>query len=303
MPPATDAERAALAPFIAGERPDERGEIDMYCPLHNDSRRSASLNLTKGVWCCHAGCGGGSVRRLVESADCWVPAEGRVTEARPSAVALRTHDVPKPVQVKRWHRHFMNDELARNELFEQRGITAATAHRARIGWTGRYYKIPVFSPMGELWNVRTYDMHVTGDRRKIWSVRGMGRARLYPAGILEMTRPGDTLILCEGEWDALLAIQAGYFAVTRTDGAGKPWHHEWDVGFAGLRLFMCHDRDTMGEKSNRVTAAALEHVVEELHTIRLPFQMREKNGKDLTDYLLDQDDHQLALGELMASAD
>src|ERR1044072_1151569 len=72
-----DQQLSTLAPYLEGSRPDHRGEMEMYCPVHPDSRRSASINLERGVWFCHAGCGGGVVGQLVDSSDAWVAMEGR----------------------------------------------------------------------------------------------------------------------------------------------------------------------------------------------------------------------------------
>lgn len=303
MPPVTDEQMEALKPYIAGAKPDERGETEMLCPMHPDSRRSASFNAERGVWYCHAGCGGGSVRQLVESKDAWVPLEDRGHIRRISHRSAPVDPAPKPTlaDVKRWHRRFMRDRDLRNELFEVRGITAATARKARIGHDGRHYKIPVFNPERELWNVRTYDMHVKGDRRKIWSVKGWGSPRLYPVGVLERALPGSAILWCEGEWDTLLALQSGYQAVTRT-GSAKSWQPEWDIYFDGKRVFLCHDRDYMGVAGNGIVGAALQGVAAEVKVCELPFPITEKHGKDLTDYILQSNDQSLAVGQLMKGA-
>jgi hypothetical protein len=62
-----------LLPYLA-ERPDgTREEHSAYCPLHSDSRPSMSINFRKGVWYCHAGCGGGKVAWLLDAEDTWIP--------------------------------------------------------------------------------------------------------------------------------------------------------------------------------------------------------------------------------------
>lgn len=297
---ATSDQIEKLAPFVNGARPDERGEVEMYCPLHNDSKRSASLNPQKGVWFCHAGCGGGSIKRLIDSEDQWVAAEDRI-HVRSSAVASRPRSIARPTleKVDHWHSRLRSSEDLMHELFEERGLRLQTVLKASIGHDGRHYKIPVFSPEREIWNIRTYDMHPKDERRKIWSERGFGRARIYPAGVLERAQPGSAVILCEGEWDALLTLQTGYQAVTRTDGAGKPWHHEWDVGFAGLRVFLCHDRDDAGVMSDLISMKALLPVAQEVRRVELPYPVVHKHGQDLTDFLLEQDEPAIALGQLM----
>ena len=306
MAAATEEETEALRPYIAGEQPDYRGEIGIYCPVHPDTRRSASINLEKGVWYCHSGCGGGSIRQLVETSERWISPEGRVKEARPSAArpiegAARS-DLPKTESVRLWHRRLLRERDALDWLVEERGITKQTIQKATIGFDGRFYKIPVFAPDRSLWNVRTYDPK-PGDRRKIWGVRGNNEPRLYPVGVLERAKPGDVIVWCEGEWDALLALQTGYLAVTRT-GAAKVWKQEWDAYFDNLNVFLCHDRDEMGLDGDRLVGSALEGVAASVRYVRLPFKVRKKGGLDLSDYLLDTepDNRGVALGSLLKQA-
>lgn len=302
---ATSQELAKLKPYIAGAQPDERGEVEMYCPIHNDTRRSCSLNVRKGVWYCHAGCGGGSVRHLVENEDQWLRLDQRQKEFQPLASLGHSNGHVDTQQleeeVTQWHERLMGDSERLRYLYELRGILPGTARRAQLGWDGRYFKIPIRSPERVLWNVRTYDPQPRWGRRKIWSVKGMGRARIYPAGILERLDQGDGVLFCEGEWDALLALQEGMPAVTRTDGAGKPWHPEWDIGFAGLRVYVCHDADRQGQEGNRIVAAALSRVAD-VYVCRLPYAIRPKGGRDVTDLLLDAEDRDIALGELLDHA-
>lgn len=55
-----------LAALLNQVIPDGRANAMVHCPFHEDRRPSLSLNLTKGVWWCHA-CGmGGGVRRLAQ---------------------------------------------------------------------------------------------------------------------------------------------------------------------------------------------------------------------------------------------
>lgn len=303
--PATPEQLEKLAPYTNGSVADERGEVEMHCPLHGDSRRSASLNPKKGVWYCHAGCGGGSIRQLVGAEDTWKPvAEGALRHRRTAVAAGRVEAPFDAGDVDRWHQRLLDDRAAIDTLYEKKGIKLETAVKARIGYNGRYFKIPVFSPERDIWNIRTYDMRPTNGRRKIWSVKGMGTARLYPIGPLSRTGKHESVLVCEGEWDTLLALQAGYCAVTRTDGAGKPWHEEWTEMFVDRRVFICPDRDEVGIKSAIATAEAIGDVAQKVRFINLPYPITKKDGRDLSDLLLEQKhEHWYVLGNLMAEAD
>ena len=45
-------------------KPQANGQVYTHCPLHIDTRQSFSINLEKGLWKCHAGCGSGNILQL-----------------------------------------------------------------------------------------------------------------------------------------------------------------------------------------------------------------------------------------------
>jgi 5S rRNA maturation endonuclease (ribonuclease M5) len=126
-------------------------------------------------------------------------------------------------------------------------------------------------------------MFAPGSRRKIWGLRGHNKPRLYPAIVLKAPGP---IIIVEGEWDALLTIQNGFAAITRTSTADC-WLPAWDHYFEGREVYLCHDLDHKGSKANRKIYKALKNVATSIQTIKLPMVYRPKNGFDLTDYWLD----------------
>src|SRR5689334_7711220 len=75
--PATQEQLEKLRPYFATGEASPTGEVDIYCPMHEDGNRSAQLNPEKGVWYCMAGCGGGTVDQLIEAEGYWVPMDGR----------------------------------------------------------------------------------------------------------------------------------------------------------------------------------------------------------------------------------
>lgn len=293
-----------LEQFIDGARPDERGEVDMYCPLHPDSRRSASLNVERSVWYCHAGCGGGSVKQLIDSEDLWIPMDerGAVAIAIPRPTAPRSSiDKVDPEEMDWLHSRLLGSDRALKWLADKRGLEGRTVRRARLGFDGRRYKIPVYDSERRLVNIRTYDPQPGKDRRKIWGVRGHNRPMLYPVSVLDRAEPGSSIIVCEGEWDALLAIQTGYQAITRT-GSATTWDAGWAERFEGLRVFLCHDADDAGAEGDQIVGRSLDGLTVETRVIELPFRRRTKHGLDLTDFILDEEEPGLGVGRLMETA-
>ena len=303
--PVTSEQRAALEPYIAGATADHRGEIEAYCPVHPDMKRSASINLEKGLWYCHAGCGGGAIRQLVLGSDSFVPPEGRVKDMpAPSAGANKGGKLPTMKEVLHWHHRLRREDRVSRYLYETRGIDAGAIRKAMLGWDGKTFKIPVFGPKREILNVRNYDPNPRPGRSKIWNTRGMGEARIYPVGVVDRRASlNDAVLFCEGEWDTLLVLQHGYLAVTRTCGAGKPWNDDWTPWFAGLRVFLAQDHDKAGDEDKVIVADALADV-SDLYTCHFPFEWKERNGKDMTDYLLGcpPEERDLALGNLLNRA-
>ncbi|MGH2966327.1 MAG: CHC2 zinc finger domain-containing protein [Solirubrobacterales bacterium] len=65
-----------LLPYLAVRvlaGPPGRDEWPAYCPLHADARPSMNINFAKGVFYCHAGCGGGSIEDLIAARSMWLP--------------------------------------------------------------------------------------------------------------------------------------------------------------------------------------------------------------------------------------
>ena len=276
---------ALLEPFLVGERPREDGEWDMHCPLHQDRKRSAQLNVETGLWYCHAGCGGGKVADLVRKRSAWVkPSDAaRNGSARPSRSSGRPKEPITDVKINAWHEALMDNQTALDEIMEARGLSRRTLRRYEIGWDAgqRAYTIPVRDSVGEIWNVRRYQVNARSDRRKIWSVEGMGQPRLYPLSILD--DDPERVIICEGEMDALRTIQEGYPAITRTGAAGV-WKNSWGRVFKGKVVYLCHDMDKAGQEANRSVGEAIKRVAREVRLVQLPYEITDKHGKDLSDF-------------------
>lgn len=288
MPAVTEAQLEKLRPYVAGQQ-SSTGEVYIYCMFHNDGRASGQLNMKKGFWYCHAGCGGGTVKQAIEDEEYWVPMEGRKLLAPSEGGKAQPAPMVESISnslVRRWHRDLLENSLnSRERLESRRGISRGTIERFQLGYDSerRLYTIPVRSARGKLWNVRRYDITPIPGRRKIWGLTGRNQPRLYPARVL---RNAETIIICEGEWDALLTIQNGFAAITRT-GAAKVWAHNWTQYFADREVYVCHDRDKSGEQANKRISAAIKAVAAKVSIITLPYPFQEKNGKDLTDFWLD----------------
>lgn len=260
----------------------------MVCPLHEDKTRSGSLNVDKGVFFCQAGCGGMTVTQLLRRKSEWYdpPANGVARGGYShSNGGGGAQQLPSEGTIAGWQSRLMSDPDALSYL-HQRGLRDGTLEEYEIGFNGKQYTIPVRDLDGTLLNIRFYDPSPSSERRKIWGVTGHNDVVLYPMSILHSDP--DRLGIVEGEWDALLSIQEGFLAITRT-GAADTWPVGASEMLAGRRLWICHDKDDKGDKANRQVARTMGPVSEELVIVDLPYEHQPKHGKDLTDFWLEHE--------------
>lgn len=278
----TEKQVAQLRKFLVGQKPSSKGEWYMRCPLHKDKTRSASLNMKTGEWYCHACAIGGGAKQLIDMGS----PDGNGGD---SPFEYDNDDEEKGTlsygEVKGYASALSADRKALRKLVGRRGLDPEILGDYDIGWDAGQdaYTIPIFDQNGEVVNIRRYQLDPTDDRRKIWSVKGYGSPDLYPMDQLE----NDTLIICEGEWDALATIQAGYPAITRT-GAAKVWKSKWNHWFKGKTVYIIHDMDEAGQHGNKIVYNELKDIAS-CHVVRLPYEIVPKHGKDLSDYWEDHD--------------
>jgi hypothetical protein len=276
----------ALKPYLIGEAPRPgNGEWDMFCPLHEDLKRSASLNVESSEWFCAACSHGGSVVELIRQQEDWVPPPTAATNGtgrrRKGRTAGTPEDLPSETELQGCQSALLSNDDRLDWLIENRMLTTDTIVQFGIGWDRdlRCYTIPVRGADGELQNVRRYDPNPRDERRKIWGVTGHNETRLYPYSQLD----ADDLVLAFGEWDALLTIQMGFPTVTVT-GADKVWASSWSPLFKGKRVWVVADRDDDGLLGAIKRAKAIQPYADDVMMLELPYEVEPKHGKDLTDF-------------------
>lgn len=291
MPKVTNSQVEALERFLVGDRPNSAGEWYMHCPYHEDRNRSASLNMETGQWFCHACSIGGSVSQLL-SGD--LPENDTPFELGEEGEDLRELSYGEAIG---YHSALLGSKRELRQLMFRRGLELPILKEYMIGWDAgsSAYTIPVFNAEGKLVNIRRYQLDPTDGRRKIWSVAGHGSPDLYPIDQVE----NESLVICEGEWDALATIQAGFPAVTRT-GAAKVWRSKWNHLFEGKDLFICHDMDSAGRQGNLLVSNELRPGARSLVVVDLPYEVTENHGKDLSDFWEEYDPGDFA--ELLAAS-
>jgi Toprim-like/MCM P-loop domain len=281
------SDRRLLAKYLVSTSPRENGDEDMICPLHDDTRRSATINFREGIWNCHAGCGGGKVKDLVAARSIWIDPttddalRTGVPNSALTASPQMKADLPTPARLAGFSSRLAASSVCLNVLLD-RGLDEDTIQRYGVGWNGRRYVVPIYDSDGELVNVRYYKP----DAKPKWiNEKGYGSpARLYPMDIIEKH---DRLYWVEGEMDAWITNQHGVPAFTATGGAKIVWQDEWDEVLRGKHIVTCYDCDKEGKSARRRVLPHLSKVAASVQNCQLPYPIEPKHGKDLTDFWLE----------------
>ena len=279
---------------------DSTTEVSVKAFCHDDHRQSMSVNLNNGAWYCFA-CDEGDdeiafIQRYEEEvngckltfpkAKQMADELGGVERNREKITIMNNKKHEERPRISRnkvdvWHKMLLNDEEALETLRMTRGLNVDTIKKYKIGFDMiDRYLIPVFNYEGECINVRRYNPLATAEAKMLSYDKGYGANYLYPASeIIE----NDTIMLCEGEMDALIANQIGIPAVSMTGGANSTID-AFKECFQDKTVYVCYDVDDAGKKGAIKVVNTLRPYVKSIKVIDLPITTI-PNG-DLTDYIV-----------------
>lgn len=282
----------------------------MRCPIHADGQErsaSASLNISKGVWFCQT-CGiGGSIASLIKEVKNGTreptpdpPSADEIGEATYDPFESEEKSDVINISSRRVEREVENAEKINEAkvltycryLWSQprkvkyllgRGISEEVLREYEIGFDesrGRY-TIPIRDSDGALVNIRRYSRKY---KPKMTNASGHGSPpRLFPISSLD--GEDETVVVCEGEWDALVLLSNGIRAVTGTHGAST-WDPRWSEQFDGLNVFVCYDNDREGRVGGKKAAKTIRKFAKSVATVQIPV---EKDHGDICDLWTEPD--------------
>ncbi|MEK0324769.1 MAG: CHC2 zinc finger domain-containing protein [Nitrosopumilus sp.] len=256
--------------------PNSEGEVSILCPFHEDTKRSASVNLRRGLFHCMA-CQQSHNWKSFRIA--WTKDFGNDNE--PTTHGGKTKAVPDET-IRSMHFELMtNHQYVLDRLQEKRGLTIEMITKMQIGWHERTSRvaIPIRDENEVCVNVRLYSFEEVGNQKMISWKAGYGAARLWPLKSLDHEK---YVILAEGEMDCLILLSLGLNAITSTGGA-KTWKSEWSEVFVGLKVYIAYDCDTAGEEGALKAAKFLAPHVEQVKIVDLDLS---KSGEDVTDFFI-----------------
>lgn len=208
---------------------DTSGQEKTICPKCSNGRKKSrdkclSVNIDDGVWNCHH-CGwNGSINKNVKNLTISKP----IVKPEPPKTEL-------PDNVYQW--------------FEDRGITRSIVNDSKIGYENRWIQFPFFKD-GEVVNIKSR----TADKRFRQSKNAEKCFYRF-----DFMKGMETIIITEGEMDALSLVQSGYANVVSVpDGATAPNSKPTDRKFSYLlsaeehlmsaeKVILCTDSDGAGK--------------------------------------------------------
>lgn len=272
------------------------GELRGPCPLHDGQGLNFSVNPESGLWTCFSRCqDGGDVFSFLEKKDNLMfpqalaevaafadviaaavpPLPHHPARGPHSKIASESNLTPgKPVLLDTFldkgiaedlHEKLMKSDTMRLWLSENRGLTGETLIRFGLGMQKdenglSRITFPVCDAEGRLTNIRrhlfAYKDGLDRTSKTLPWEKGL-RAGLFPLSVLKgQGEEAQTVLLVEGEPDAVLACQMGFTAVTGTLGAGN-WKAQWTEDLRDRSVTILYDGDGPGREGANKAAAAL----------------------------------------------
>jgi hypothetical protein len=193
---------------------------------------------------------------------------------------LRPRPMPASItegHVGGWHSRLLSEEEPLDYLRGERGLTLATIRRYQIGWDGdrETLTLPIRSGMGEIINLR---------RRRLGPEEPWRGLLGRPCSFFPALRSRRWFLLCEGEFDAMLSIQAGLPAVTTTCGATLPDSLASELAALGRPVAVAYD--VGAERAAERSAAKLRAAGCQAWVVRLGLP---DEGADVSDWFLTYD--------------
>lgn len=191
-------------------------------------------------------------------------------------------------------------------LRDKRGFTEETIAKYKLGWCLKRERnsIPVFDEKGNLVNIR---FHNSKKEPKTLNWAGYGSARLWGLDRLAKAAPGTTILVTEGEADAMLVEQeTGYITVSGTNGA-KSFQAGWVKYFKGFHVVLLYDSDQAGREAvQNLVLPAFKAAIQagEVLSIKIVwlYDKPDKSHKDFTDWIVKDGGSGPRLKELIQGA-
>lgn len=260
------------------DTPNNRGEVKVLCPFHDDVDPSANVNIDKELfhcYVCNLGMDEASFMSEVTGLD------------KSKAVALLSEISAN--SFKDWEITFKADLWADDDLLKH--VEALQLSRETISKYGlgkaevnniSVLAIPIFYN-GSLMDIRRYNILKDKKLHKMSGNVGAKIGWVFPYDTWKETKDNKTYIF-EGEKDTLLALELGINAICITGGAGTLPNDYTIDAFKGTEVVICYDNDEAGIKGSAKLANTLYDVCNTVEIMDMA-QFVPDNKGDFHDYI------------------
>lgn len=132
-------------------------------------------------------------------------------------------------------------------LTKKRGLDPATVNRFKVQGDGRNLVFACYSPVGNLVN-RSY--RTLGEKKEVWQDKGCAPCLFGWHALPESAYSSRTVLLCEGQIDAMTWAQWGVPALSIPNGSGQTWiEFEWENLAAFDHIYISFDMDGAGAEN------------------------------------------------------
>lgn len=293
----------------------ESNQFVCNCPFCADNGPKLYVNQITGLWDCKRGCGDGNPYKLAE----------RLTPLEPAGIMalLEQYGLNNSQKLKQQQQPKKPLDLSNlRKSFDLELVTLCTRkqinHEALLKFRPVAHKkepwviLPAYDPSIMNMDKPCGLLRVRVDGQPIRIRTGIGdREVKYPItsgsthglfGLRWITeKDPDTIIFCEAWRDALAIINLGFFA-TASSGGASTWRDSWLPVFKDKVVYICMDTDKAGARAAERAAEAIIRVAKEVRIVFLPYNVTDKHGKDLHDYIVKDGHSKTDFGHLLKNS-
>ena len=155
------------------------------------------------------------------------------------------------------------------QYLSEHGISKDFALQQGLSWDSKWLNIPIRDGAGNVVFMKSRNLDYPNSEPKYKNSQG-SHAQLFN---FHLVSDSTSIVICEGEIDALRLQEEGIPATTSTNGASS-FLPEWADHFTGKNVWLCLDSDEAGQTGTRKLLELIPHA----KVITLPV-------KDVCDYL------------------
>jgi 5S rRNA maturation endonuclease (ribonuclease M5) len=240
------------------------------CPMHADRKPSFCVTISKQLWTCYAGCGGGSVIDLLCKLDNISPhdfcVKHEIGNGEPRGFFRRAVEKLKPKVKPEIKSLFTPRTKIKPPEEEDSNIEKIYSYQDVFGL--EVYQVVRYKP-------KDFRQRHREDDRWVWSMQNVERVLYH----LPEVNQSPTVIVAEGERDCDSLVGLGFVATTNVGGAGK-WLDSYSEHLEGKEIIICGDNDEPGQKHVRQVFDSVADKAKVVKILHLP-----KSVKDVSDYI------------------